>query len=73
MHHSTLYVPLFVRARAFANRATGRALVQHATMSSRSSESPALDAARHALRLSIELRNSFRDLPDYLWSAHCHW
>lgn len=49
------------------------ALVQHATMSAQSSESPALKAARHALWLSIEMRRTHSDLPESMWSAHAHW
>lgn len=49
------------------------ALVQHATMSAQNGESPALGAARHALWLSIEIKRSHVNLPDSVWSAHCHW
>lgn len=48
------------------------ALVQHATMS-QNGASPALEAARHALWLSIEIKQSHKDLPESMWSAHCHW
>jgi len=49
------------------------ALVQHATMSAQRGVSPALDAARHALWLSIDMKKSHKDLPESMWSAHCHW
>lgn len=49
------------------------ALVQHATMSSSLSESPALDTARHALKLTVTLMDTQQDLPEYVWAAYCHW
>ena len=49
------------------------ALVQHATMSAQSGISPALEAARHALWLSIEIKRVNKDLPETMWSSHCHW
>lgn len=55
------------------DRNTCRALLQHATMSSRNTDSPAIYTARHALKLTIEARKTHKDLPDYIWSAHCHW
>lgn len=48
-------------------------LIQHATMSAKNGASPALDAARHALWLSIEVKRTYKDLPESVWSAHCHW
>lgn len=58
---------------ASTDRDTRRALLQHATMSSRNTDSPAIDTARHALKLTIEARKTHKGLPDYIWSAHCHW
>jgi hypothetical protein len=49
------------------------ALVQHATMSAQTGTSPALEAARHALWLSIEIKRANKDLPETMWSSHCHW
>lgn len=49
------------------------ALVQHATMSSSLSESPALGTARHALKLTTNLMDTQQDLPEYVWAAYCHW
>jgi hypothetical protein len=49
------------------------ALVQHATMSSTDNESPALESARRALRLNIEAWHSYKYLPDFIWTGHCHW
>jgi hypothetical protein len=49
------------------------ALVQHATMSAQNGTSPALEAARHALWLSIEIKRVNKDLPETMWSSHCHW
>jgi hypothetical protein len=49
------------------------ALVQHATMSAHNGASPALGAARHALWLSIDIKKRHKDLPESMWSAHCHW
>jgi hypothetical protein len=49
------------------------ALVQHATMSAQNGTSPALGAARHALWLSIDTKKRHKDLPESMWSAHCHW
>jgi len=48
-------------------------LVQHATMSAQNGASPALGAARHALWLSIDIKKRHKDLPESMWSAHCHW
>ena len=48
-------------------------LVQHATMSAQSGASPALGSARHALWLSIDIKKRHKDLPESMWSAHCHW
>lgn len=56
-----------------ADHDTCRALLQHATMSSRKVHSPAIDNARHALKLTVEARKTHKGLPDYIWSAHCHW
>jgi hypothetical protein len=52
---------------------TCRTLLQHATMSSRNNDSPAINTARHALKLTVEARKTHKGLPDYIWSAHCHW
>jgi len=49
------------------------ALVQHATISSSLSESPALGTARHALKLTTSLMDTQQDLPEYVWAAYCHW
>lgn len=49
------------------------ALVQHAMVSNWSRKSPALEAARHAVRLTIKTREAHKGLPDHIWSAHCHW
>lgn len=49
------------------------ALVQQATMSAQNGTSPALDAARRALWLSIEMKRVNKDLPETMWSSHCHW
>jgi hypothetical protein len=49
------------------------ALVQHATMSAQNGASPALEVARHALRLSNEIKRVNKDLPDTIWSSYCHW
>jgi len=72
-HHGTLYVanrywvviyPLTVVVE--------RALVQHATSTS-ATESPALNTARRALRLTVESRKQYNGLLNHVWSAHCHW
>lgn len=49
------------------------ALVQQATISTQNGTSPALDAARRALWLSIEIKKVHKDLPETMWSSHCHW
>jgi hypothetical protein len=49
-----------------------RALVQHATSTS-ATESPALNTARRALRLTVESKKQYKSLLNYAWSAHCHW
>lgn len=49
------------------------ALIQHATMSAQIGTSPALEAARHALWLSIEIKRANKDLPETVWSSYCHW
>lgn len=67
-----LYLYLLRESDAIMHYSTV-ALVQHATMSAQSGESPALEAARKALWLSIEIKRSHTDLPESVWSAHCHW
>ena len=49
------------------------ALVQHATISTATGESPALEPARQALRLNIDVWKTYKYLPDFIWSGHCHW
>ena len=49
------------------------ALMKHATMSAQNGVSPALDAARHALWISVDMKKRHKDLPESMWSAHCHW
>jgi hypothetical protein len=76
LYHALQYPvrkPSRPKLATFTDRNTCRALLQHATMSSRNNESPAIDTARHALKLTIEARKTHKGLPDYVWSAHCHW
>lgn len=48
-------------------------LVQQATFSSTSRESPALESARTALKLHVSAWHEHRHLPDFIWAGHCHW
>ena len=68
----TSYMHLLRESDAIMHYSTV-ALVQHATMSAQTGTSPALEAARHALWLSIEIKRANKDLPETMWSSHCHW
>lgn len=48
-------------------------LIQHAARSIDDSDSPALETARHALRLTIAMGDIQTRLTDSMWAAHCHW
>lgn len=73
MHYSTVYEQqLDSVVWDFANLASS-ALVQHATISVANGDSPALESARRALRLSVNAWKAYKHLPDFIWSAHCHW
>ncbi|KAK5143958.1 hypothetical protein LTR32_004014 [Rachicladosporium monterosium] len=63
---------LFEESDAVMHHSTA-ALIQHATMSATSSDSPALGSARRALRLNVDAWKNHKHLPDFVWSGHCHW
>lgn len=49
-----------------------RALIQHASVVP-GGPSPALHSARTALRLTVDTRKTYKDLPKWMWASHCHW
>ncbi|KAK0943842.1 hypothetical protein LTR29_004606 [Friedmanniomyces endolithicus] len=63
---------LFEESDAVMHHSTA-ALIQHATMSAASPDSPALGSARRALRLNVDAWKNHKHLPDFVWSGHCHW
>ena len=65
-------VPLWKDSDAVMHHST-ICLVQHATMSTGKSESPALESARKALRLNVKAWETHKHLPDFIWAGHCHW
>ncbi|KAK0904105.1 putative pyridoxal kinase [Friedmanniomyces endolithicus] len=74
MHHSTAYEHHSgSQCGQLADFGRFSALIQHATMSATTSDSPALGSARRALRLNVDAWKNHKHLPDFVWSGHCHW
>ncbi|KAK3651683.1 hypothetical protein LTR56_005491 [Elasticomyces elasticus] len=48
-------------------------LVQHATISTTSIVSPALESARKTLTMNVNVWKMYKHLPEFIWSGHCHW
>ncbi|KAK5738434.1 hypothetical protein LTR17_005962 [Elasticomyces elasticus] len=70
-HHAGLYV-IMKESDAIMHYST-IALVQHATISTTSIVSPALESARKALEMNVDVWKMYKHLPDFIWSGHCHW
>ncbi|KAK5726041.1 hypothetical protein LTR15_004232 [Elasticomyces elasticus] len=70
-HHAGLYV-IMKESDAIMHYST-IALVQHATISTTSIVSPALESARKALEMNVNVWKMYKHLPDFIWSGHCHW
>lgn len=70
--HRESHFILLRRSEAIMHYST-LALVQYAAHCARNDDSPALDAARHALRLSVDMMSAPIDLPEGARLAHCHW
>ncbi|KAK5166583.1 uncharacterized protein LTR77_008126 [Saxophila tyrrhenica] len=69
--HVSLYI--LMRTSDAVSHYSTIALIQHATISSASEESPALDSARKALNLNIDAWRLYGHFPDFIWSGHCYW
>lgn len=71
--HITLRCKLHTALR-FASRSHNahRTLVLQAIPTSKSDQSPALEAARVCLGICRDLRGSFAS-NEYLWAGYCHW
>ncbi|KAG8625732.1 hypothetical protein KVT40_006133 [Elsinoe batatas] len=63
---------LFKEADAVIHHST-ITLVKHATMTTAHSQSPALDAARTALMITVRSWERYKHLPQMIWTAHCGW
>ncbi|KAF2218761.1 hypothetical protein BDZ85DRAFT_65614 [Elsinoe ampelina] len=63
---------LFKEADAVIHHST-ITLVKHATMTTAHSQSPALDAARNALMITVRSWERYKHLPQMIWTAHCGW
>lgn len=76
MHYSSVYAAnldtLARKSHCLADVVYSSSLVQHATMVA-DGESPALESSRQALRLHINAWKTYKHIPDFIWSGHCHW